>query len=363
MKKIVLLLMATFVFAYITKAAEKLPYVSIRKAPAESQHISNLKLAIQGKKVPGATTNCDADDYKNVWGEALYQQVLTADPSEFTIGVSVGGEKNWGIDSATGAASATGKVLPAGVKTIWLGNTEIAKIGTNYCYNALTPYQANSVDPDEVAYVPTDVKTASSTKGTTPLGTGNNITLTVNGTGSSQNQDISWRAGKSIYDEGRMDYRLAVYDAMTLEQMQAKILIEMQNSKQCCGQSVQSAPVMAPAAMFLNSAPASPTAGNLNVTVKQKRDFLDWANTFFNGAQAVSAVKNAFWGIDINGNRRYYSNIGDFQNYYNGIFQGDNQFGSGSGGGGNGWGNTWPGTNFASTTGGGYTNQTIRRGF
>lgn len=351
--------MATFMFAYITTNAQELknPYVDYQTPPTgltAEQKIANFKLAIEGKEVSGAKLNADPSDYKAPWGEALYAKVLAADNSRFSIGKSLGGEKNWGI-ATNGTPGPTGGVLPAGVETIWLDNTiELCKIGTNYCYNALPPLKVNSGDPDEVAYVPPAAKTAGLTTGTTPLGTGNNITLTVNGATTNANQDLSWNTGYAVYSMGRNDRQTDLL-------VDAAIFKQIQDMKQCCGQSAAQAPVaMAPVSMYSASASASAPAmpsGNLNVTVKQKRDFLDWANLIFNGAQAVSDVKNAFWGIDINGNRRYYQNGEDFQRYYNGLFQGDNQLGNGSGG--NGWGNTWPNTALAS----GYSNPTIRRGF
>lgn len=90
-----------------------------------------------------------------------------------------------------------------------------------------------------------------------------------------------------------------------------------------------SAPQMAP------QMASYPTNGNLNVTVKQKRDFVDYANLVFHGAEAVSDVKNAFWGFDINNrNTGNYNNGGGSTNPTIRGFQGSGSLGYSSTGNG-----------------------------
>lgn len=96
----------------------------------------------------------------------------------------------------------------------------------------LTAFGPGPTKPEVPAYVGNN-KPATPATTVTPNTPGINISLNTN-SNPTQNQELSWRAGKVVYDEGRMDYRMALYDAMTFEQMQSKILIEMQNSKQCC---------------------------------------------------------------------------------------------------------------------------------
>lgn len=301
MKKMFITLL--FAATFFNVKAEKLPYVSVTKTPAASEHIANLKLAIQGKKIPGAVTNCDADDYKKAWGDALYQRVLDADPDEFVIGVTVGGEQNWGIDKATGTASATATALPAGVQSIWLGDIEIAKIGTNYCYNALTPYKKAS--PGN--------KTGGGNLNPNP-GSGNvnpnGINITV---GQQGGQELSWSAGYTVYSQGRNDRTNDILADFTVFKM-------AQDAKECCGGGQQQ----------LVASNAIPVAGASNVSMMQVPTGFQQAKprfveTFFGqvavntigtagGILLVRGLDNLMYRLMHRGGNYYYAPSGDGYN-------------------------------------------------
>lgn len=158
----------------------KNPYVKFATYPNtgnKAEIIAMLKKAMQGQTITGATVLANADAYKAAWGDALYNKVLSADPASFSLTLSVGGEKNWGID-LNGKAGPTGGTLSAGVKTISIDGVEIAKVGTNWCFNALTPFPlttAKPITPDVPAVDPDEFKPSGDTTRqliAVPAGTG-----------------------------------------------------------------------------------------------------------------------------------------------------------------------------------------------
>ncbi len=183
-----------------------------------------------------------------------------------------------------------------------------------------------------------------------PVGNTNNITFTP-GQGGQQMDYSHLMLGMSIRENH------FITDAMLFQQIQ--------DNKQCCGQSVQpAAPVaMAPSNMYLMTAaaPAAQQGGDVDVTVRNKANGWDIANTFLNGFNTYLNGVNTYRGVRLERPRSGYRYYNSWGNSGNGgvLFQGDNQFGNQSGGvaSGGGYGNVWPSTAVATV------NPTIRSGF
>lgn len=192
------------------------------------------------------------------------------------------------------------------------------------------------------------------------------INISVNGQPQGA-QDIQWRTGKSIYDEGRMDNRMAMYDAMLMEQMQSKILIEMQNSKQCCGGgsaniAVQPAVYQQPTLYTTTNAVAQPPAVDLapKTTFGQSFGGQVLAN-FIGGTAANVAGTYIVRGIDRLTQRRVVYRYNNNNQLIGQYFEDSNQLDTGTTtGDGN---NQWPtsgsglssGVSYANAAAAGYT--------
>lgn len=203
----------------------------------------------------------------------------------------------------------------------------------------------------DIAYVePKTEKTESSG----PNNNNNNILLS--------SQGVDWNTGYGIYSMGRND-RTAAFseDALMFMAIQKSAT---SNCNTCPSNSSTATVTYAQPAMYY-AAPATqvataPASSNQNVTVRNKANGLDIANTLLYGANTFFNGVNTFRGYRIEGNRnptvRYGNGWTGSSNptvrYGNGFqpsdqlgatFSGVGQFGSSGNqfGGTGSWGNTW----------------------
>lgn len=317
MKKIVLLLMATFTFAFYTKA-NNFPKCPDLKFEAKAQFVkwTNVpshkkvepiwvKNALQGKNFEDAVVNSYASvAYKKVLGEDMYNKILSGDDSRFKMGLSRGGEINWGISSG-GQPTKMQLPLAAGVWVIYFDDQPVIKWGTNGCLNALTAPPAFVDDGEDPDGQKEEVVKNPIKEGSLKLAGGNSQVMYNMTAAQVQSDNEKLLLGMAIR-ENHMLVDFAV----------AKDLI---NSKQCCndnngGMIQMSTP--APS-MYVMAAPqpaaqmaSYPTGGNLNVTVRNKANGWDIANTLLNGANTFFNGVNTYRGVRLEGNRNqnYYSN-------------------------------------------------------
>lgn len=185
---------------------------------------------------------------------------------------------------------------------------------------------------------------------------GNQSGLTINNNfGQQENgKEISYKDGKKIADEAQLDYRRAMYDAMAMEQMQSRILIDMQNAKQCCtgGQSQ----IVAQPSLYAAAAPAS-ASGAQQVVYVQKGNGVPFRESFLGQSleTATGFTLGTFTvrGIDAIANKIAKNNNMVYLYGNNSIpvtsvgFNGSNQMGNilstgGAGSAGTGYSNEWP---------------------
>ncbi len=345
MKKIALLLMATFAFVYITNGQTKSgilkkDYYGSFSGDDWEDFLAGRRAADFEKK-----SNVKLDDY-------LKKQVtpfVTTKLNESSIASAV-------ANSTVVAFPEDADVYTTTTDGTWI--TRKAYPGEKgFFHTASGLYWISFSCGNLTAFGPGPKKTAvqsASFTGTVPV-----TAPAINPAGNTNT--ITFTPGQG----GQMDYSHLMLGMSLRENhfiTDAMLFQQIQDNKQCCGQTAQSAPVaMAPATMYLASAPAAPVAvpsGDVDVTIRNKANGWDIANTVLNAGNTFLNAVNTYRGVRLENRyvQPYRYSGGQFGS--GGIFQGDNQFGSGSGGGGNGWGNNWPSTN-ASMTG----NLTIRRGF
>lgn len=221
MKKIKVLLLAVCLFgATAHMKAQKQQYVKFTSIPEDataSQKGSMLKKAMKGEQIPGASVRASADSYTAVFGQDTYDKVMKA--KNLIIGPAKGGEKNFAIGPNGPEQSGT---LKEGTEIISLPDgTPVAKVGTNFCFNALLPADAIAADDGEDE----DNQTVVKKDKTKTTNTGAPTIINV-GTQGNQ-QELTWSAGYAVYSTGRNDRQNDFVVDAALYKM-------IQDSKQCC---------------------------------------------------------------------------------------------------------------------------------
>ena len=349
MKKItVLLLMAALCVTINTKVVAqetKNQFVKWETVPkVDDVKVSWFKNAVQGKSIPGAKVRSGAAAaYKTVWGEALYNKVVSAEESRFKLYKSKGGEINWAI-SADGTPVESG-VLGEDVWVVTLDGQEIAKWGTNGCFNALS-FRADVADGDDPDNKKPGSKTAASNGGMSMTNGSNSITFTGNTGGPSATDALF------LYKLGAGDRQGAMdHDAITFMAISNNAVSNAKSFGSNCN-SCGSTGTTSGTASIMYAAPSStgfiaqPSGGNMNMyaannsgtlnvneTIKYKRDFVDYAGAFRNIAGGARDIKEMIWGSDVNvnlNNRLSYNpgTVGYYSNANPTVgFQGDSRLG------------------------------------
>lgn len=304
MKKIVLLLMATLMIAYTEAQTIKLQFVMWKNGvPSynDGQILACKTKAIKGEPIPNAEVRATPANYKQAWGEAGYNFLLSAPESDFTVGPSDGTEDNWGIEN--GVAVITGKLSP-GVKVIKYKGVSIAKWGTNGCLNPLTvPVKADPVDLDNYAGNPVNNNSGKNTGGPNTGGITNTINVTPgnNNGGNNEEQELSYRKGIKIFAEGANFYADVQRETVSLLR---------QNPIGCCGGSggATTAPTLyatTPSQIIQQPAGQQQSLGNGGtIQVYQKLNWTDVAGVLLQTANVGLNAVNTFRGYNVNLNGR-----------------------------------------------------------
>lgn len=168
------------------------------------------------------------------------------------------------------------------------------------------------------------------------------------------NQGVDWNTGYGIYSQGRND-RTSAFSEDALMFM----AIQKSTSSNCSTCPSSAVTYSAPPSVYYSAPAAQPAnyAQNSTITVKEKANGWEIANTVANVAQTALYGINTFRGYRIEGNRnptvRYGNGYNPTVSYGNVGFQGSNQLGFSTSGGqfgssggqfgssGGGWGNTW----------------------
>lgn len=183
---------------------------------------------------------------------------------------------------------------------------------SKYCWNPISP---NILISSEVGQQTRYTPPAQQNTGT---GGGNTNTVTINPPG----QEVSGNTFYGIYNQGRNDRQADMAN-------DALIFMAIQKSTpsgcNSCGvaQTTGTLVVSQPSVGYqsqvsnqgCNSCGRNGCYGSCRNTASYRPNVLDYANTFFNGANAAANVKNAFWGynvnlrgLNINGGGGYYGN-------------------------------------------------------
>ena len=294
MKKIKVLLLAVCLFgATAHMKAQKQQYVKFTSIPEDataSQKGSMLKKAMKGEQIPGASVRASADSYTAVFGQDTYDKVMKA--KNLIIGPAKGGEKNFAIGPNGPEQSGT---LKEGTEIISLPDgTPVAKVGTNFCFNALLPADAIAADDGEDE----DNQTVVKKDKTKTTNTGAPTIINV-GTQGNQ-QELTWSAGYAVYSTGRNDRQNDFVVDAALYKM-------IQDSKQCCtggATNVVGTPTLYSAAVPVTGANLyggqAVGASNGKITIYEKPNATDYI-----GSLAEIAKAGAMWYTAINGQRVY----------------------------------------------------------
>jgi hypothetical protein len=272
--------------------------------------IGYLKNAAQGV-VPakGATLHADAADYRDVWGEALYQKVLTAPVSSFGFYQSKGGEVNYGID--VDGNPVKGAVLSAGVGLIWLDGIPIAKWDVNGCLNAINKQSSTPAPNPQPRPNPQDP----------PVGGNNNQQIVYLPAQKSEMTMNDYLAASSIAEAKQLN---AIYAG-------AAIMKDGINTgaalKTCCGGSSTTSTTVATTSVPLTAIAMPMPMAYPQQQVQQQSTF--WP-TF--AGSALGTLGGTLLGNAINGNRQQQTFIFDqgFNNGFGGFnYTQPNPFGTG----------------------------------
>lgn len=267
MKKVLLqtalmliMFMSSMLTLYATPPVKANPYVkwSNKIAPKfgdPNQIFTALQLAARGQNsllltsYKAETVFSNVDAYQTVWTKDLWEEVSTADLSQFDLEYSSGGEINYGI--IAGKAVPLDPLAPGVPIVIFTRKSgqkvKVAKWGTNGCLNAMCEYirvdDALSVDPDTDPGAGRRVPNPKVIRDTV-----------YKETVIKEKKETTWEEGYGIYKTGQYDTYVAQMKAMDLAQY-SKML---QNNNSCgCG-STNTTTVTTP--MFATTAamPAQP---------------------------------------------------------------------------------------------------------
>lgn len=179
-------------------------------------------------------------------------------------------------------------------------------------------------------------------KPATPATTAGGPNANTNFNSNVFSNDVSWNVGYGIYSQGRNDRTTDFsQDAMMFMAIQKAGGSNCNTCPTTGGTTMAAAtvsyaqPVMyaQPAMAATYAQPAQPNNGNLNVTVRNKPNALDYINTAFNGANTAFNAVNTFRGIRFENNPvvSNYTNVwpGNGGGGVTGFqgFQGSNQLG------------------------------------
>lgn len=287
---LMLMCMSMVLTLYATPPVKANPYVkwSNKIAPKfgdPNQIFTALQLAARGQNsllltsYKAETVFSNVDAYQTVWTKDLWEEVSTADLSQFDLEYSSGGEINYGI--IAGKAVPLDPLAPGVPIVVFTRKSgqkvKVAKWGTNGCLNAMCEYirvdDALSVDPD------TDPGAGR------PVPKPKVIRDTVyKETVSKEKKETTWEEGYGIYKTGQYDTYVAQMKAMDLAQY-SKML---QNNNSCgCG-STNTTTVTTP--MFATTAATAPQP----MYYQQPRRFIE---TF--GGQVLANGLGTALGIGI----------------------------------------------------------------
>ena len=284
------------------------PYVKwINEAPKDltvEQAVSTLKRAMKHEKITGAVTVANAEHYIAVWGQKLYDEILSAKKDRFHFGVSKGSEKNYGI-SLSGQATLSG-ILNAGVPVLMYTTDEgidiaVAKLGQTVCFNALPAASTEVALEDDPDNQPTLARKDDRKK------------LDGAVTGLKEGQTININNGQSVM-EFYSAYSLGQGDMAKIEDHTVALL---KQSKEigCCGSS-NGFSTASTVTFATASTPTFQTTGyaqgQQELTVRVKPNATDIINTVFNGVNTLDNTVNTFRGIRFENQPRqaYYSGWG-----------------------------------------------------
>jgi hypothetical protein len=346
-KSIVLLLMATFGLAYITNGQTKSgilkkdhygsfsgddweDFLAGRRA-ADFEKKSNVKLDdyLKNQVTPFVTSKLSESSIKS----AVANSTVVAFPEDADVYTTTT-DGTWMTRKAYPGEKGFFHT-PSGLYWISFSCGNLTAFGPGPKKTVVQPAALTTVVP---------VTPASSNP--------NGININVNANPNANQTSLTYREGIGVFAEGAAFYAMVQNNTVALLK---------QNPLGCCGdkQTTVVPASITTTPMYLAASPVPAlTSGNLDVTVRNKANGWEIANTILNGGNTFFNGVNTYRGVRLE-NNRFVNNNG----YGNGwgsnfpLFQGDNQLG-GNGSGGNGWGNTWSNTTLAS----GY-NPTIRRGF
>lgn len=188
----------------------------------------------------------NVDAYQSIWTPDLWNEVVSADMSQFELGKSKGGEINYGI--LNGKAIPLDPMFPNLDVVIFTRKNGqkvmIAKWGTNGCLNALCeyltdePYRDPDTDPGAGRRVPNPKVIRDTVYKETVI---------------KEKKETTWEEGYGIYKTGQYDTYIAQMKAMDLAQY-SKML---QNNNSCgCGSTNNTTTVTTP--MFATTAATAP---------------------------------------------------------------------------------------------------------
>jgi hypothetical protein len=193
------------------------------------QSVAVLKAAMQGQQVPGAKrVYGNRTAYEQVWGTALYNYVLSADPSEFYFSTAQGDEPNYSV--LNGRAQEEG-FIARGTKVLALHGQILCKIGKNWCFNP-TPFvldQKPPVDPDVVPK-PYKREATSNSTGDAKAEAVARVEITDLRTGKGQQQGTSLDEAIGNYKTLNGLVREGVANAMS----DANGLLTLSRMSSCC---------------------------------------------------------------------------------------------------------------------------------
>lgn len=317
MKKIVLLLLAVITLASYTKAQEvKQQFVKWETVPSPSDvKVAWLKSAMKGESIPGASVRSTAATYKAVWGDDLYNKVLNADESRFGIYRSKGGEVNWAV-GANGAAVQSG-TLDENVWVITLDVQEIAKWGKNGCLNAIS-FLTEVADGDDPDNKKPGSKPSPNNGSMSMTNGSNSITFSGNPGGPNANDALFYFKDGLKTQQASEDASAIRFMAVSSNSVANANLLS--NNCNSCGSTGYSAPPNIYAAPMVYAAPSIAAApqpaanmyasnSNMNVTVRNKANGWDIANTVLNGANTFLNGVNTYRGVRLEQPRVAYSNM------------------------------------------------------
>ncbi len=255
---LMLMCMSMVLTLYASPLVSAHPYVKWPNAIAPkfgdaTQIFSALQAAARGNndvirtRFGAEIVYSNVDAYQSIWTPDLWNEVVSADMSQFELGKSKGGEINYGI--LNGKAIPLDPMLPNLDVVIFTRKSGqkvmIAKWGTNGCLNALCEYLTDEPyrDPD------TD---PGYKRNQQPPSSGKKDTVVIIEKHVEKEPVDSWEKGYEKYKLGQYDTYLAQMKAMELAQY-SKML---QNNNSCgCG-STNTATVTTP--MFATTAATAP---------------------------------------------------------------------------------------------------------